>query len=426
MKYIVAGLTIDSITKNDLLTEIRRNILANTKTFIITPYSEFLYRSLKNPEILETLNQATFAVPDGIGIFWAKKFLSIPLTAQSYYGKITQSAWQAFYSTLAILVNPNYVRGEFAEKIPGSDLIYDLSKLAVETNKSVYLLGGFGDTPKIAADKLRNGSANKLRVAGYSNKHPEDPSILEDIKKSGADFLFVAYGPIKQEQWIVKHMGELPCSLFIGLGGTFDYVAGARKTPPVFVRSIGLEWLWRLFTQASRERIKRIWQATAGLMHHLVLSKAQQTLPYRKNVVAVIINKENKVLVGLRFPEPHDPRNEPHWQFPQGGLDSGEEVVVGARREAQEEMGITSLEYIKTSSHINHYDWPLGFHHTLRGQAQQIVYFTFTGTDSEINLFNPPSKQEFTEYKWVSLKDLVNFVHKRRKAVAKIIENDLT
>lgn len=426
MKKNIAGLLVDDITKTDLLSSLRRNVLAGTKTFITTPYSEFLYRSLKKPENLEILNQATFAVPDGIGIFWAKKFLSIPLTASSYWTKRFQATWQALYSSLAILINPKFVRGEFAEKIPGSDLIYDLSNLAIETNKSVYLLGGFGDTPKIAADELISLTTNKLRVAGFSNKHPDDTSVIEDIKKSGADFLFVAYGPIKQEQWIVKHMNELPCTLFIGLGGTFDYVAGVRKTPPAFIRSMGLEWLWRLFTQPSRERITRIWQATVGLIHELILCKIQETLPYRKNVVAIIINKEHNILVGLRKPEPHDPVNEPHWQFPQGGLDDGEDVIAGARREAKEEVGVSSLEFLKTSPHTHRYEWPHGFRYSFRGQVQQIVYFNFTGEDSEINFINQGSVQEFTEYKWVALKDLVNFVHKRRKAVAKIIENDLT
>src|SRR5579864_6937972 len=98
MKIDIAGLKVDSITKADLLNKISERVDSNQKTFIITPYSEFLYQGLQDSKIMELFNSADFAVPDGIGIVWAHKFLSIPLTAKSYYGKILQAFWQMKYS----------------------------------------------------------------------------------------------------------------------------------------------------------------------------------------------------------------------------------------------------------------------------------------------------------------------------------------
>lgn len=426
MKYVDLGLAIDNIDKTALLNAVEKNVLEHKKTFISTPYSEFLYRSFKNPEILSFLNQADFAVPDGIGIFIAKKFLSIPITLTSYYGKLIESFFWILYTCIAALFYPRFVKNEFKEKIPGSNLIWDIANLAIKHNKSIYLLGGFNNTPKLVAEKLAAWSSGKIKIAGYSNKYPEDPRVIEDIKASKADILLIAYGPITQEEWIVSHKEKLPCSLYIGLGGTFDYIAGTKSQPPQFIRNAGLEWFWRLLTQPNPKRIKRIWQATFGLIYQLVLFKVQRSLPYRKNVVPVILNSKKEVLVGLRKPEPHDPKDEEHWQFPQGGLDPHENTVEGAKREAREEMGITSLLYIKTSGKKNTYEWELGFSHFFRGQEQELVYFSFTGKDSEIQCINPPFLQEFTQYKWVPIQNLVETVHTRRKPLAKIIQSDLT
>src|SRR5437868_5830938 len=101
-KIDVGGLKVDAITKAELLQQISGQIKQGQKTFVITPYSEFLYHALQDAKIMEIYNKADFSVPDGIGIFWAAKFLSLPLTAKSYYGKILQALWQMFYTLLAI------------------------------------------------------------------------------------------------------------------------------------------------------------------------------------------------------------------------------------------------------------------------------------------------------------------------------------
>jgi UDP-N-acetyl-D-mannosaminuronic acid transferase (WecB/TagA/CpsF family) len=70
-KIDIAGLKIDIITRPDLLNQILVRAKNNQKTFLTTTYSEFLHAGLKNPKILEMLNQANIAVADGIAIIWA-------------------------------------------------------------------------------------------------------------------------------------------------------------------------------------------------------------------------------------------------------------------------------------------------------------------------------------------------------------------
>jgi len=154
----------------------------------------------------------------------------------------------------------------FPEKIVGAGLILDIAKLARDNNLSVYLLGGYADTPKIVAEKLN--------ATLYSNKNPGDASVIEDINESNPDILLVAYGPIKQEKWIYENLPKLTSvKLVIGVGGSFDYIAGKRLSPPKWMRKIGLEWLWRLITQP--QRIKRIWQATFSLIYNVIKYKVR-------------------------------------------------------------------------------------------------------------------------------------------------------
>lgn len=433
-KIDIAGLKVDAITKKQLLDHLLARIINGQKTFVITPYSEFLYNAFLDPKLLEIFNQADFSVADGIGLFWAKRFLDIPLTAKSYWGKILQAVRQIKYSLAAIIFYPSWIKSVLPEKIVGADLVWDLAKLAADNNLSVYLLGGFGDTAKLATNKLISQSANKLRVAGWSNKNPDDASVIDEINKAKPDILLVAYGPIRQEKWIAENLPKLNIKVAVGLGGSFDYIAGKKSAPPKFVRTWGLEWLWRLITQPYR--VKRIFNATFGLAWGLWHYKVFMSLPYRANVISVVLNKKNEALVALRNPGDKDLRAtgdgdvvkfKNYWQFSQGGVDNQENLAETAKRELGEELSIKNLELIKISPQTTSYLWKNGrrpfffnkYHY--RGQKQHIIYFKFTGDNQEIKV----DGVEFIDYKWVALTDMQKIIHPEKNNIVKIVQEDL-
>ena len=129
--------------------------------------------------------------------------------------------------------------------------------VAAKLNKSVFFLGGFEVADK-AAQKMQQKFPT-LKIAGTLDG---DPKNLNKIcVQSNPDILLVAFGAPTQEFWIQKFAPQIPSlKLAIGVGGTFDFWAGKVRRAPKFLRTIGLEWLWRLF-QEPIKRFGRIFRA---------------------------------------------------------------------------------------------------------------------------------------------------------------------
>ncbi len=428
----VAGLWVDALTKPQLLNVLDQRLATGEKTFLTTLYSEFLYAALRLRRTMELLNSADIAVPDGVAILWGQRFLSIPFKSSSYYGRIAEAIGQMVWTGAQILLNPRSVYGIFPEKIVGADLIWDIAELAARKQYSIYLLGGFGDTPERVKTALKKKHPT-LQVVGASNKNPSDNSVIEDINFAKADIVLVAYGPLNQEAWIAKHKHELNATLFVGLGGTFDYVAGDRTAPPAVIRNLGLEWLYRLFTQPHRR--VRIKNATWDLVWALVHYKVFMSLPLRRNAVMVIFNTRKQILVAKRNLDRVEATkygNNPevykdHWQFPQGGLSDMEDFIQAAEREIKEELGTDKLNVIKLSNEPRSYEWNNALRpffsdtYRNRGQEQRIVYFMFNGVDSDIKVDNV----EFVGFKWVSSEQLIQTLHPDRRPLGEIVLADL-
>lgn len=106
----------------------------------------------------------------------------------------------------------------------------------------------------------------KLKII-YSNSNvsvdKDGNSESLDIPK--LDILFVAFGQVKQEKWIDKNKDRFDVKIFMGVGGAFDYLSGQVTRAPLFLRRIGLEWLFRLVLQPWR--IKRFWALLEFLTH---------------------------------------------------------------------------------------------------------------------------------------------------------------
>ena len=254
MKIDILGVKVDAIRKDELEESLTRIFALRKKSYIFTPNTEFVMHAQKDDEFKQVLNSSSINLPDGIGLLWAAKFNSLKVPATPVLGQIiTIMLW--IITIFSIIFYPKFLKKPIPERIPGSDFVWPLAKFAADNKLKIFLLGGASTIAERAALKLQTDIYG-LKIAGVSALDPKDRDrILSLINKSRADILLVAYGAPKQEIWLKNNLSETCCKLGVGVGGTFDFLAGTRKRAPQFIRAIGLEWLYRLILEPKR--IKR-------------------------------------------------------------------------------------------------------------------------------------------------------------------------
>lgn len=143
---------------------------------------------------------------------------------------------------------------------------------------------------------------------------------------------------------------------------------------------------------------------------------------YRPCVGVMLVNSQGLVWVGRRFEKQNDDGVGKWWQMPQGGIDDGEDPTDAAFRELHEETGITSASLLEVAKGWFKYDLPehligKSWGGKYRGQKQKWVALRFTGADSEVNLAPPGHKQEFDQWKWATMDEVLDIVVPFKKAV---------
>lgn len=247
MKINIAGVLIDNISYDQTLYKIDEFVQSKLPHHIVTSYSEFIVGAQTNEKFRAVLNRAALNVPDGIGILWAANYLS---------GEKGLLIW--LWSLAQIILSPKSTRAVIKEQVTGSHLIWDIVRLAQEKKYTLALVGGLGSVAQQSATILQHKFPG-LNISFAMSDNKFDSNLVEQIQTSNSDILLVAFQPPKQEIWISENLANLNVKVAIGLGGTFDYIAGKRPQAPKFMHYMGLEWLWRLITQPWR--IKRIWRA---------------------------------------------------------------------------------------------------------------------------------------------------------------------
>jgi N-acetylglucosaminyldiphosphoundecaprenol N-acetyl-beta-D-mannosaminyltransferase len=155
---------------------------------------------------------------------------------------------------IGVVLALRWLHGARVARVPGSELMPELCRLAAEKEYSVFLLGGRADVNRRAAQSLRHLYPT-LRIAGTHHgffKEEESADVVDMINEADPDILFVALGSPKQELWIAQHLDLLKARVCQGIGGTLDVLAGDVRRAPAFMRLANLEWLYRILSQPSR------------------------------------------------------------------------------------------------------------------------------------------------------------------------------
>jgi N-acetylglucosaminyldiphosphoundecaprenol N-acetyl-beta-D-mannosaminyltransferase len=218
----ILNIKIDNVSFGDAMAKIAAYLLVEDFHQICTINPEFLVSAQQDETFKEILNKSDLNVPDGFGLQCAAWFLG----------------------------------QKIGERITGVDLTWEICKLAAEKGYSVYLLGAAEGVAEIAAHRLRILNPG-LKIAGIRSPIAEvdgtvESNIIDDINKSEADILLVAFGAPKQEKFLNRYRDQLKVKLAMGNGGTLDYIAENVPYAPLWMRKAGLEWFYRLFTQPKR------------------------------------------------------------------------------------------------------------------------------------------------------------------------------
>lgn len=152
------------------------------------------------------------------------------------------------------------------ERVAGADLVEHLAGVGDALCWSVYLLGGREGVARRAGETLQRRHSG-LQIAGWSaadSSEASDTETVAAINDTGPDLLLVAFGAPRQEQWIARNLSSVDVGVAIGVGGSFDFLAGDIARAPAPMRAAGLEWLYRLARQPWRWRRMVALPAFAG------------------------------------------------------------------------------------------------------------------------------------------------------------------
>ena len=417
LSYIL-GAKIDDISLEQALEKTREFLVSSIKysantadkqvssiKYIVTPNPEICLQAKKNQRYQNILNNAFLSLPDGFGLKIGARVL----------GQRLQN------------------------RVTGVDFTLELMKLAAEKNWRVFLFGGeeriAQRCQKVLEEKYKGlevvgtieGRISNFKFQISNQCQISNDKVIQTINKSRADILLVALGAPLQEKWIAENLARLSTvKLAIGIGGTFDFIAGRVKRAPKLIRKLGLEWLWRLILEPWRWR--RIYNAVLKFMVVVLKWRLRMRFYYRKNAVGFIVRGGSSVgrtsasQAEDRGFESRSPlqiflverRDEPgHWQLPQGGIEARETPEQAIKREMLEELGTDKFRIIKYAPQFYRYKWPKldKIRHGFSGQVQDLFILQFIGTDADIKL----DKKEHVNFKWVDINQAPETVHRCRK-----------
>ncbi len=220
----ICGVEINNLSIQEVLSSIVSLIEDGKPSFVATCNVDHIIKLKKDAEFKKVYDSAVLVVPDGVPLLWASNLFGTPLK----------------------------------ERVNGTDLFELLCELSARNGFRIFLLGGRSHAASLAADVLRKRyegisiTGTYSPPIGFEFDPAENSRITDMIKSSGCDILFVGLGAPKQEKWIYRFKDEYKAPVSIGIGVSFEFVAGMVKRAPRWMQVVGLEWFWRLLMEPAR------------------------------------------------------------------------------------------------------------------------------------------------------------------------------
>jgi N-acetylglucosaminyldiphosphoundecaprenol N-acetyl-beta-D-mannosaminyltransferase len=224
LKVDICGIPVDRVTMDCAVQKIGRLVARGRPSLVVTPNVDHIVRLQTDREFLRAYQAADLVLADGMPLLWAARFLGTTLP----------------------------------ERVTGSDLFPAVCREAARAGHTVFLLGGRPGAASETAARIRRAFKG-IRFCGtycppfgFELDSAENKKCIRMIRNAAPDILFVALGTPKQEKWMNAHFHELHVPVCVGVGATFDFIAGMVRRAPRWMQAHGLEWLWRLMEEPLR------------------------------------------------------------------------------------------------------------------------------------------------------------------------------
>ncbi|MBN2057289.1 MAG: WecB/TagA/CpsF family glycosyltransferase [Candidatus Saganbacteria bacterium] len=234
----LGGLIIDNVTLDDAVERVLGYLGTSGSHIIVTPNPEIIVVCQKDAELKRIMNSASLRVPDGVSMLVVSRLLKQPLK----------------------------------QRVSGIDLMLRLCDVMNQAGKRIYLLGSAPGVANEASARLLN-KYDRLQIVGtHDGYFSDDREIVEQIKVTKPDILFVGLGAGRQERWLNHHLAATGVPVGLAIGGSLDVISGRKKRAPRWVQKLYIEWLYRLFREPKR------WKRQLALPKFLYLTLVKKVI----------------------------------------------------------------------------------------------------------------------------------------------------
>lgn len=219
-RYPILNTYVNALSLDETVAEVEKVIAAGVPTQHVVVNASKVNLMEADPELAEIVNACPLINADGASIVWAAKKLGVPLK----------------------------------ERVTGIDLFQRLMEVADQKGYGVYLFGAKEEVvTKVKA--IFEECYPSIRIVGCRNGYfaeVDEPQIVADMAASGADMMFVAFSSPKKEYWVHRYLDKIRIPFVMGVGGSFDVVAGVTDRAPKWMQDHGLEWFYRFIQEPGR------------------------------------------------------------------------------------------------------------------------------------------------------------------------------
>jgi len=218
----ILGCRVDAVGSADAVARITALARGEREALIVTLGTEMIVRARRDRRFRDAVNASALSLCDTVGVRVAARLHGV----------------------------------DVPERVSGIDLLDPLCAAFAGEGTAIYLIGGRDDTAARAAGALRARHPG-LIVAGARDGYftpAEEPAVAAAVAASGARVLLAGLGSPRQELFITDRLAATGCRVGIGVGGSFDVLAGNVARAPAVVRRLNLEWLYRLVREPWRWR----------------------------------------------------------------------------------------------------------------------------------------------------------------------------